>query len=490
MSIEKTIIKLQKSEKSKIMIVGDLILDMYVHGTINRLSREAPVPIVSQKNVELCCGGAANVALNCKAIGMDPILIGLVGANDENGKHLLKQVESEKISTSNIVLSQTRKTTAKTRVMVENHQVLRIDEEKTGEIEDFDKQEIYSKIKSQIHNTKVILISDYGQELVDRSLIEKVLDYAKSYDVKIIADPRGPNFEKYEGINWLKLNEDEFYEAIISLSINTKLSAIDQGMLLCEKLKLEGVIQTLGKNGMRLISKKAHIEIPAERREVFDVTGAGDTVLAYLGCSLSANIPMTEAINLANKAAGISVSRIKNYAVPLSELSKETSTSKNNKIYEDWSSLRKKLEELRSKKKTIVMTNGCFDVIHPGHIELLEKAKAMGNVLVVAINTDESIKRIKGKNRPICTEKNRAKVLASLSSVDFVCTFDEDTPYEIMEFIKPDIHVKGGDYKIEDLNTTPLVHSYNGSVKIVDLKEGFSTTNLIERIRKPTQASC
>jgi len=331
-------------------------------------------------------------------------------------------------------------------------------------------------------------LSDYAKGVIDKQIVQEVLARASVCDSFVIADPKGPNFEKYCGVDYVKPNLKEFYQMVDFFGFNKDDSMQENGRKICERLQLAGLIITMSEKGMRYISREEDIMYPASKREVYDITGAGDTVFAFLAVGLASGFSIDQSLQLANIAASVAVSHHKTCAVSLDELL-DDGVDPPEKIYTNWQRLHETLSWLQGeRKRKIVFTNGCFDLLHSGHIYLLQEAKKKGDVLVVALNTDESVARLKGSSRPIKSFEERAQILAAMNSVDYVVPFHQDTPLKLLECLKPDVLVKGGDYKAEDIVGYDLLRSYGGSVETVPLKSGLSTTNLVSSMKKASNS--
>ena len=468
--------------KRPLLIIGDVMLDEYVFGEVSRISPEAPVPILNEQKREWSLGGASNVALNCSQVGFSVNLVGVIGDLDVSGQKFFSLLQQNNLSTEGIIKSKDRITTCKKRVLAKNQQILRVDNETTKELTSAEFIRILKKVEELMFPESIILLSDYAKGVLTKNLISEIILLAKKRRSIILLDPKGPDFSKYKGVNYLKPNLKEFGHLIDYFGLNSNNSLIENGKKVCDLLDLQGLIVTMGEKGMHYISRAEEHFIPACRREVFDITGAGDTVFAFLALGLAANLSILHSLKFANHAASIAVSHLKTYAVSFEELI-DKNVELTEKVFFDWALLKIELDWLRLEKKKVVFTNGCFDILHAGHIHLLNESKKLGDILVVAINTDDSIKRYKGDSRPIKTMLERAKVLAAIGVVDFVVIFDQDTPKELIEYLKPDVLVKGGDYKKESIAGYEFMTNNGGNVVIVDYQEGMSTTNIINKIK-------
>jgi D-beta-D-heptose 7-phosphate kinase/D-beta-D-heptose 1-phosphate adenosyltransferase len=340
------------------------------------------------------------------------------------------------------------------------------------------------KVEEKIKPHSVVLLSDYAKGVVTPELVQAVVRLAHSRGALVIADPKGPNFSKYQGVDYLKPNATEFTQILQYFDIPKTLSLVEQGRVICHRLGLRGLMVTLGDRGIQYIGRNEDIFSPAFKREVFDLSGAGDTVFAYLAFGLVHELSMYDSLALANKAASVAISHLKTYAVRLEELLDDGPIFED-KIVFDWQLLKSKVEAACARGKRIVFTNGCFDLLHPGHVLCLREAKKQGDLLVVALNSDASIRRQnKGPERPLNNLEDRAAIIAGLESVDFVTFFDQDTPQQIIDLLLPDVLVKGGDYIAEEVVGYKTVTAYGGRVCIIPLVEGKSTTKIVRKARE------
>ncbi|MCK4651413.1 D-glycero-beta-D-manno-heptose 1-phosphate adenylyltransferase [Candidatus Babeliales bacterium] len=477
--------KVKLSGEKKVLVIGDVMLDEYLFGDVSRISPEAPVPVLKEKKREWSLGGAANVALNCKKIGMKVELIGVVGKNDYASKKLLSMLSENGVSTSGIVQSFRRVTTCKKRAMANSQQLLRIDTEDIFPLVEEEFLDIEKKISDFLQPGVVVLISDYAKGVLTTTVLKKIIDCANKNDCLVIVDPKGKDFEKYKNVNYLKPNYKEFCQILDFYRLPLNDSIIKNGKKICELLCLNGLIITLGEKGIQFVSKTDDIFVPACKREVFDLTGAGDTVISFLALGLSIKLPINDCLKLANYAASVVISHLKTYAVGLDEIF-EYMAGFDEKIFYNWFFLKNKLDYFKKKQKKIVFTNGCFDLLHSGHLHVLNEAKKKGDILIVGINTDDSVKRFKGNSRPIKSFQERAKILAAMEVVDFIVSFDQDTPAELIEYLMPDVLVKGADYQKEKVAGYDFMIKSGGKIHLVDLQKGLSTSALVFAAKKAT----
>ena len=461
--------------KSNILIIGDVMLDEYWLGSSNRISPEAPVPVVKVEKKDFRVGGAGNVALNLCKFNPKVCLISTVG-KDMDGKIIKKILNSKKIK---FIFKEKSscKTIKKLRIFTQNRQMIRLDFENKKENYEL---ELNEQIKQQIRKSKLIILSDYGKgSLVN---VKKIIKYAKLKSKEIIVDPKGSDFFKYSEASILTPNINEFTEVVGKVKDQTEL--VKKAKILINKINLKGILITQGKEGMTFVSKKNVIFKNSLAQDVFDVSGAGDTVIATFSAYLNMGKTLDEAMEKANIAASIVIKKLGTATANKQEI--EKIYNKKNKIFDSKylksnSKILQTVNFLKSQNQKIILTNGCFDIIHLGHISLLEKAKKFGDYLIVALNSDRSVKNLKGKTRPINKVAARIKVLTALKCVDFVVVFNELTPLNIINIIRPDVLVKGGDYKIKNIIGSDIIKSNNGEVKIVKTVKGYSTTKLLQK---------
>jgi len=472
--------QLKKSSLKNVIVIGDLMLDEYIFGNVKRISPEAPVPIVDEDKKEWSLGGAANVALNCKHIGCNISLIGLTGNGDTANIKLRTMLQENNISLDGIIASSSRSTTCKKRIMAKHHQLLRIDKEDRMPLNQHEFDTLLACLIPRITKNSIIIVSDYAKGVITHSVMNEIIFHAHSQGCMILVDPKGPNFGKYKGADYIKPNLNEFNEMLTFFELDSRNDFVSNARAICKLLSLKGLIVTKGDQGIHFVTEKESVSLPAAQREVFDLTGAGDTVIAFLSLGLLNNLPMETCLKLSNRAAAVAISHIKTYAVSLDELIDEHDQAE--KYYPSWENLREELDIVRRQKKNIVFTNGCFDLLHAGHIHCLKEAKKHGDILVVALNTDESTQRIKGKNRPIKPLRERAHVMAAIGVVDFVTSFNEDTPEDVINFLKPDVITKGVDYIGKKVTGDDIVKKYGGKTVRIGWKNEHSTTTLAQKL--------
>lgn len=463
--------------KASVMIVGDLMLDRYWVGPTSRISPEAPVPVVKINTIEERPGGAANVALNVCALGTATRLAGLTGA-DEAGESLQRLLQEQGIDCrfQPIVGYDT---ITKLRVLSRNQQLIRLDFEKS--FAPADKSQLVADFQQHLEQTSVVVLSDYAKGCLQQP--QSLIKAARRLNKPVIVDPKGTEFEKYRGATLLTPNMSEFQAVVGECHSDTEI--VRKGQELIQRLQLEALLVTRSEHGMTLIQKDTEeFHLPAKAREVFDVTGAGDTVVATMAASLAAGMSLKESCILANAAAGVVVAKLGTSTVSIQEL--QEAVRKDSHVATGVMSeqqLKVAMDSARSRGEKMVMTNGCFDILHAGHVSYLENAGKLGERLIVAVNSDESVRKLKGDGRPVNGLQQRMAVLAGLASVDWVVDFSEDTPERLISNLLPDILVKGGDYKPEDIAGGKQVIANGGDVRVLNFEDGVSTTNIINRIK-------
>ncbi len=464
---------------AKILVVGDVMIDKYWFGAADRISPEAPVPVVKIANEERRLGGAGNVALNFSSIGCNVTLLGLVG-NDEGSKFINDQLLFHKIN-NQLVIDEDISTTTKLRVISKNFQLIRLDFETHKESYQLSKlDELAKKFKLIVNQFDIVIFSDYGKGSLKK--IDQLITISKNFDKVTIIDPKQKNGTIYKGASILKPNYKEF-----ELMVGTCKSEDDidkKAFKLLDNLRLDALVITRGADGISLYQKSREpYKQRATSREVFDVTGAGDTVIAVLGAFLAKGINLRKTVNFANAAAGIVIGKIGTSYITGDDLKYINQNS--DILLQKILSEREFIEEIkkyRFENKKIVMTNGCFDIIHAGHINYLKEAKKLGDKLVVAVNSDQSIKNLKGEGRPINLFEDRVNVLSAINFVDLIVMFDSDTPEELIKKVKPDILVKGSDYNINQIAGAKYILANGGEVKLIELTKGLSTSNIFNKI--------
>jgi D-beta-D-heptose 7-phosphate kinase/D-beta-D-heptose 1-phosphate adenosyltransferase len=464
---------------ARLLVVGDVMLDSYWQGPVHRISPEAPVPVVRVENEEARIGGAGNVALNAAVLGADTYLLGLAG-----GDATADQIEQ--LLTAQQVQCQLQrvpgsKTITKLRILSRNQQLIRLDFE--DDFPNWDAAKLLSDFTQRLEQVDVVVLSDYAKGALRHA--SELIQAARSAGKAVIVDPKGTDFSGYRGATLLTPNLAEF-EAVVG-HCQTDSEVEECGIALRDALDLDAILITRSEKGMTLLARGHNpLHLPTRAQEVFDVTGAGDTVVATLGVAIAAGVQLLDAVVLSNVAAGIVVSKLGTATVAPQELQSALhygSESCRSGIF-DQDTLQVQLDAARAEGERIVMTNGCFDILHLGHIDYLEKARALGDRLIVAVNDDASVKRLKGANRPVNPLETRMRMLTALGCVDWVVPFSADSPERLYCQLLPDVLVKGGDYTEDQVAGGDCVKAAGGTVQIVDFLSGHSTTDLIKRIQE------
>lgn len=482
------IIKQALGHKTNIAVIGDIILDAYVYGVVERISPEAPIPVLKKSGTYYRLGGSANVAANVKSLGGNVILIGNIGT-DESGSRIRELLKIQDIQDGTFANSNLTTTTKTRFIHRQQQQVMRLDHEEKIHLSETDEKCIIDQLTSVLHQIDCVLISDYDKGFINASIFNKIAKLCKKFEIDLLVDPKSPDWRKYKGATLIKPNLLEFKGACLAAGVETDYLTL--ALTKMSDLHETDILLTLSKDGMMYYSAKHNElqEYKSEAREVFDVSGAGDTVLAALGRFWSQrNMSGLNVFKLSNYAASAAVRRAGTYVVQQKDLLDEINTTSETKAAPIFApSDTSVLEELRSKwneeNYKIGFTNGCFDLIHSGHIQTLSKAKAIVDKLIVAVNSDQSVKKLKGNERPILSEIERSYILASFNFVDAVVLFEEETPLKLIEFLRPDVLIKGGDYKIEDIAGSDFVESIGGSVVTIDYIDGKSTTEIINKLK-------
>ncbi|WP_027965694.1 bifunctional D-glycero-beta-D-manno-heptose-7-phosphate kinase/D-glycero-beta-D-manno-heptose 1-phosphate adenylyltransferase HldE [Halomonas halocynthiae] len=463
-------------EHSRLLVVGDVMLDRYWHGATSRISPEAPVPVVRVGEAEDRPGGAANVALNIASLGAHAGLAGVVG-NDDNAQRLQQRLNDSGVSTYFDYDSEIP-TITKLRVMSRNQQLIRLDFEEG--LEQVDPAGLAAQVEEALPSADVMILSDYGKGTL--SDVQKLIVLGRSQGKRVLVDPKGSDFSKYRGASVITPNLVEF-EAVVGHCPDDATLAL-RGEALRRELALEAVLITRSEKGMTLVCEGHEpLHLPTRAREVYDVTGAGDTVIGVLGLALAAGHGWPESMLLANLAAGLVVAKPGTATLSIAELytALHGNTLGDYGVIEE-TALLAAVKAAQARGERVVMTNGCFDILHAGHVAYLEQARRLGERLIVAVNDDASVVRLKGPARPINPLMRRMQVLAGLGAVDWVVPFTEDTPQRLIEAVLPDVLVKGGDYHPDDIAGGDAVRAAGGDVRVLDFEDGVSTTAMISTI--------
>ena len=468
----------------KVLVVGDLMLDHYIRGEVTRISPEAPVPVLSHQNQYLSLGGAANVARNLVDLGAEVELIGVLG-EDPEGATLVDLATKHSIALYPIV-DLHRPTTTKMRVVAGQQQVVRVDRESTQALSEKLGSETVALVEQRLeaHDTQAIILSDYAKGFLSAAICQQIIAIAKQKAIPVFVDPKQHDFTAYRNATLVKPNRKELERAL-----DKKIESLDilfkESRQLREKLDIQNLVVTLGERGIALSAEAVCAHEDTHAKSVFDVSGAGDTTLAILCLALISGWPIEEAAALANCGAGLVVAKAGTASLELQELRTALQQQLPKKGWlptSQWTRARAYTEQWQEKGESVVFTNGCFDLLHVGHITLLEKAKALGNRLVVGLNTDRSVQSNKGPKRPIVNESQRARVLAALESVDLVVLFDEDDPVALVQALRPNILVKGSDYEGKWIAGGEEIKTWGGRVELIDIVDGISTSAIANRL--------
>ena len=469
-----------KKVRPKILVVGDLMIDKYLWGECSRISPEAPVQVIDVSSESEVLGGAGNVLNNLTSLGVETAILSVIGDCDIS-KNLKSLLASAKVNETHLITKSDRVSSKKTRIIASHQQVVRYDIETSKNIDKESELELITIFKSIVSGYDLIILSDYGKGVLTEKVTTAIIKESAKHGIKVIADPKGDDYSKYFGAYLLTPNKKEASIAT-GVKIQDKISLLNALKQLKSDCNLSFSLITLSDEGIAYLDKNLKIH-PTVAREVFDVTGAGDTVIASLGYAIAANLNIDEAVQFANLAAGVVVGKIGSATVTIDEIIEYQHSIHQSGCEENILSLDSLLSEInkhRNNSKRIVFTNGCFDILHVGHVQYLHQAKKLGDILIVAINSDNSVKLNKGPSRPINSFEDRACIIASLESVDYVIKFEEETPLNLIKKITPDFLVKGGDYK----NKQVAGQDFAKELVLIDFVSGKSTTNIIKQIKK------
>jgi D-beta-D-heptose 7-phosphate kinase/D-beta-D-heptose 1-phosphate adenosyltransferase len=480
--------RLENLSSHSVLVVGDLMLDRFIYGQVERISPEAPIPVLRFQRETAMLGGAGNVVRNLVSLGQKAEIVAVMG-NDPAGYEIAKMFAPEANVTPHLLTDASRPTTIKSRYIAGVQQVLRCDHERTDDIDAALESQAITRLNMALPGCAAIILSDYAKGMLTNGLIKACIDLAHKNKKLVIVDPKIRDYTRYKGADIITPNRKELAEAS-NMEINSVADAVKASKELIRKFDLQAVLAKLGGDGVCLVQKnKDPAHFAATAREVYDVSGAGDTVVAAFATALANGLSMVEAAHLANEAGSLVVGKIGTATVTLAELAKSLRQSEAREINEKVMPLARAIESVdrwRRQGLTIGFTNGCFDLLHPGHIALLQAARKACDRLVVGLNSDASVKRLKGESRPVQNTASRATVLAGLAPVDLVVVFEEDTPLELIRALRPAVLVKGADYKMEEVVGGKDVTGWGGKVVLADLVDGHSTTNTIKKLRAGT----
>lgn len=479
---------LQRLPQIKALVVGDLMLDEYLWGKTARISPEAPVAVVDITREDLRLGGAGNVVNNLRALGCQVAVCSVVG-NDSDGHDLHQQLAHVNANARGVIFDNERKTSRKTRILASNQQMLRIDRESRVSLSATIERQLLAQIEHHVQSAgaeavQVIFVSDYGKGVLTDAVLRRVIALGREQGLPVVVDPKGSDYTRYTGATLLTPNRAEASEAS-GIHIVDAASLSAAGTKILQDAQLDALVLTRSEEGMSLFHRDGRqIDLATTAREVFDVSGAGDTVLSLIGVGLAAELSLQQAATVANIAAGIVVGKVGTSTVSCREILHEVATTglpEENKI-QQLAPLCDIIAHAHHHGKKVVFTNGCFDLLHVGHVSYLQRARHLGDLLVLGLNSDASVQRLKGPTRPLVPQDDRAQVMAALACVDYVVIFDEDTPLRAIESLRPDILVKGGDYTPDTVVGRAQVESWGGRVELIEFVQGKSTTGLVEKI--------
>jgi D-beta-D-heptose 7-phosphate kinase/D-beta-D-heptose 1-phosphate adenosyltransferase len=474
-----------QERRPRILVIGDVMCDIYLWGTVSRISPEAPVPVFESMERRPALGGAANVAANLRALGCEVSLLSVIGV-DATGQEIRTLLDKQGIAAAWLVEDPSRPTTEKTRLIAHQQQMMRLDREDRSPLDNAMRHRVCEHAQALLPEVDGVVCSDYGKGLCTPGVLGPIFAQARDVGLPIIVDPKARDFSLYRGATVVKPNLAEVEQAS-GRGLEDEADIEEAAAWLCRQSQADALLVTRGKDGMSLFQpQQAPLHIPANARDVFDVTGAGDTVIAAFSMAVLSGLSFADAALLANAAAGIVVGKVGTAVVSPVELRaalQQQESTESRKVLER-DALVRVVQQHRQQGRRMVFTNGCFDLLHVGHMRYLQQARSFGDLLIVALNDDASVLRLKGEQRPLIPQAERASVLAALACVDYVTVFSEDTPLELIRLLRPDVLVKGGDYVPETVVGRDEVESYGGSVAIVPYVEGVSTTHIIDSVLK------
>jgi D-beta-D-heptose 7-phosphate kinase/D-beta-D-heptose 1-phosphate adenosyltransferase len=473
---------IKRFSRASVLVVGDAMLDRYVYGEVTRVSPEAPVPILTVTREVAMPGGAGNVVRNLIALDAAAAFVSVVG-DDQAGSDLTGLIGGQERVEPWLLVQGGRTTTLKTRYISQGQHLIRADREETMALPEKLAERLVRIAMDAMAATSITILSDYRKGVLSIDVAAQLIAGAKQLGRKVIVDPKGKDYSRYKGADVVTPNRRELAEAT-GLAVDSESGIVAAAQVLLQRYGFGAVLVTRAEDGMSLITNEEVRHYPGEAKEVFDVSGAGDTVVATLAAAMAVDVPLPEAVRLANIAGGIVVGKVGTAVARPADLfaAIAPATGALQKVVTP-SAAAEAAERWRSRGYKVGFTNGCFDLLHPGHVHLLEQCRAMCDRLIVGINSDASVKRLKGPTRPAQGEAARAAVLASLASVDLVCLFEDDTPLDILKLIKPDLLIKGADYTRETVVGAAEVESWGGSVALAELLPGHSTTATLARLR-------
>lgn len=486
---------LNKIKGRAVLVVGDLMLDTFVYGNATRISPEAPIPVLAISKETKMLGGAGNVVSNLSSLGITPYVFAVVG-DDENARTIRDIASSLSAKISGIVTDPSRPTTTKTRFVASGQQLLRADFEKICALPSSMKESFLDEMKQALKSVQAVVISDYGKGLLSRDMLVEIVSEAKAQNLPVLVDPKGRDFSIYQGADIITPNRKELSEATNGSAAKTDEDIVAAAKAILSTCGISHVVATRSEDGMSLVSESRDpLHLRTQAREVFDVSGAGDTVIATIAAVMAAGGTLEEAAHIANIAGGIVVGKTGTAPIHLEELTEAlgspaiSTQGHHPRIVRDWAEARRIADEWKAEGLSVGFTNGCFDILHYGHVNYLSHARDRCDRLVVGLNLDVSVKLLKGPSRPVNDENARASVIGALGSVDMVVFFgaektgDDNTPSALIDSVRPNVIFKGGDYKAEDLPEAKIAQAYGGRVEIMNLYEGYSTTATIAKMK-------
>lgn len=469
---------------TRVLCAGDVMLDRFIYGQVERISPEAPVPVLRVSDERAMLGGAGNVARNLAALGAHVSFASAAGS-DEPGEEISRMLAAVPGLDARLVVAPGRRTTVKTRFIAMGQQILRADRETVEPLAPALQADLIAHVRALLAQAQVLVLSDYGKGALTAEVCRAAIEAARGLGIPVVVDPKGRDYSIYRGASVVTPNRKELAEAT-GLDCRDDASVAEAARRIIAECGVGAVLATRSQDGMSVVAADGTLaHLPAEAREVFDVSGAGDTVVSTLAAALAAGLPLVDAASLANSAAGIVVGKVGTAVAYLDELAMKLRERELSSIEEKVVPLHAAQDIVagwQAKGLRVGFTNGCFDLLHPGHVALLAQARALCDRLVVGLNSDASVRRLKGPSRPVQPDIARATVLASLANVDLVVIFEEDTPQKLIEALRPGLLVKGGDYTVESIVGADFVQGYGGRVAIIDLVPGFSTTKTVEKM--------
>lgn len=484
---------LKSAQNLKILVVGDVMLDKFVTGDVERISPEGPVPVLTIREEKLMLGGAGNVLANLHVLGAKPALFSIVGV-DAAADTVRSLAQSHGDEAQGLIVDPTRPTTQKIRYLARAQQMMRADFEKTHPADTATEKSLLDAVQKAAKGAKAIVLSDYGKGVLSRSLIQSIIKIAQGQNIPVLVDPKGHDYTLYHGADIVTPNRKELAEAASAASVRSDEEIIGAAQKIIKQCGIKSVVATRSEDGLSVITATGQpLHIGAQARDVFDVSGAGDTVISVLAAALAAGAALADAARLANIAGGIAVSKIGTAPVTLAELNTALgagSMAAGIAPLKNLDEAKAQVAAWKAAGESVGFTNGCFDILHKGHVTYLSQARAQCDRLIVAINKDVSVRLLKGPTRPVNDEDARAAVIGALGSVDMVVLFgassagEDNTPCAVIGTFKPDLFFKGGDYTIDQLPEAKIVQAYGGKVRIMPMQDGFSTTSIIEKSRK------